>query len=161
MDMYAFVLTPWFWLSAMIVFSLIELACSFNLVTIWFALSALIMVFVSGFTELFSEPIRFRLHIGLFLLLAIILLVFTRPVAIRKFKVGKTKTNVDELSGLPALVTQKITEFEKGQVKIKGQIWTAMSEKGEAIAEGTKCTVMRIEGVKVIVKPAQDRIETH
>ena len=66
MDIYSFILTPWFWFALAVIFTLIELASSFNLVTIWFAISALLMIFVSGLTELLDEPIRFRLQLGIF-----------------------------------------------------------------------------------------------
>jgi membrane protein implicated in regulation of membrane protease activity len=112
------------------------------------------MIFLSGVTELLDAPIRFRLHIGLFLLIAIVLLVFTRPIAIKKLRVGKVKTNVDALIGEEALVTKKIAKFGKGEIKVKGQIWTAISENNTEIEEGTVCTVVRIEGVKAVVKPA-------
>ena len=152
MDIYKFILSPWFWLALTVIFTLIELACSFNLITIWFAFSALVMILVSGFTELFDAPIRFRLHLGIFLLLSVVLLIFTRPIAIKKFKVGKIKTNVDDLIGRDALITKKITKYEKGEAKIRGQIWTAISENGEEIEENTECVIVRIEGVKLIVK---------
>ena len=152
MDIYRFLLSPWFWFSLMVFFSLIELACSFNLVTIWFAFSALVMIFISGFTELFDAPIRFKLHIGIFLFIAIILLISTRPIAIKKFKVGKIKTNVDDLIGRDVLIVKKISKYEKGEAKIKGQIWTAISENGEEIAENTECIIIKIEGVKLVVK---------
>jgi membrane protein implicated in regulation of membrane protease activity len=151
-DIYAFVFSPWFWLVLTVIFTIIELLSSFNLVTIWFAISAFIMIFVSGFTELLSSPIRFRLHIGLFLLMAMVLLFVTRPIAIKKLRVGKEKTNVDDLIGGEAVVIQKITKFEKGQVKIKGQVWTALSADSSEIEEGEECTVIRIEGVKLIVQ---------
>lgn len=152
MDIYGFVLTPWFWLVLMAVLTLIELACSFNLVTIWFAASAFIMIFVSGLTELLDAPIRFRLHLGIFLGLAILLLVFTRPIAVKKLKVGKVKTNVDDLIGRDALVVKGISKYGKGEVKVKGQIWTAISDTDEEIAENTECVIIRIEGVKAIVR---------
>jgi membrane protein implicated in regulation of membrane protease activity len=152
MDIYKFILSPWFWLALTIVFTLIELASSFNLITIWFAFASLVMIFVSGFTELLDAPIRFRLHIGIFLFLSIVLLVFTRPIAIKKFKVGKNKTNVDDLIGRDVLITKKITKYEKGEAKIKGQIWTAISENGEEIEENIECIIARIEGVKLVVK---------
>jgi membrane protein implicated in regulation of membrane protease activity len=152
MDIYRFVFSPWFWLALTIIFSLIELISSFSLVTIWFAISSLLMIFISGFTELLSSPIRFRLHLGLFLVIAILLLVFTRPIAIKKLKVGKEKTNVDALIGREALVTKKIGKFEKGEIKTRGQTWTAVSEDGTEIAEGQECTIIKIEGVKAIVR---------
>jgi membrane protein implicated in regulation of membrane protease activity len=153
-DIYRFVFSPWFWLALTVVFTVIEFLSSFSLVTIWFALSAAVMIFISGLTELFNAPFRFRLHLGLFLLIAIVLLIFTRPVAIKKLRVGKVKTNVDALVNEKALVTKTIEKFGKGEVKIKGQIWTAVSEDNSVIAEGTECEVLRIEGVKAIVKPS-------
>jgi membrane protein implicated in regulation of membrane protease activity len=155
MDMYRFLFSPWFWLALTVIFTGIEILSAFNLTTIWFAISSLLMIFVSGVTELIDAPIRFRLHIGLFLVIAIVLLVFTRPIAIKKLKVGKVKTNVDALVNETALVTKKIAKFGKGEVKIKGQIWTAISEDNSEIDEGTECVVLRIEGVKAIVKSAK------
>jgi membrane protein implicated in regulation of membrane protease activity len=53
-----------------------------------------------------------------------------------------------------ALVTKKITQFGKGEIKIKGQIWSAISEDNNEIEEGVICSVVRIEGVKAIVRPS-------
>ena len=42
----------------------------------------------------------------------------------------------------------------EGQVKVKGQIWTARSEQDEVFfADGDKVEVKAIEGVKLIVAP--------
>jgi membrane protein implicated in regulation of membrane protease activity len=152
MDIYKFLFSPWFWLILTVAFTFIELVCSFNLVTIWFALASLVMIFISGLTELLDAPIRFRLHIGLFLFLSVALLIFTRPVAMKKFKVGKNKTNVDDLIGRDALITKRITKYEKGEAKVKGQIWTVVSENDDEISKDTECTVVGIEGVKLVVK---------
>lgn len=152
MDIYGFIFSPWFWLVLTVLFTLIELLSALTLTTIWFAISAALMIFISGLTELLDAPIRFRLHIGLFLVIAIVLLVFTRPVAIKKLRVGKVKTNVDALVEEDALVTKKIPKFGKGEVKVKGQIWTAVSENNTEINAGVICSVVRIEGVKVIVR---------
>jgi len=145
-------LIPWFWLGLTVIFVLIELACSFNLITIWFALSSFLMVFITGFTEMLDISIRFRVHLGIFLGLSIVFFIFTRPVAIKKLKIGKARTNVDSLLEQPAIVTKKITKFERGEIKIQGKFWTAISEKGEELDEGEECTVVRIEGVKAVIR---------
>ncbi|MDR0878996.1 MAG: NfeD family protein, partial [Treponema sp.] len=116
----------------------------------WFAIAALVMVFLSFL------PIPLPGQLIIFLVISAALLIFTRPVAIKKFKMGKEKTNVDSLVGMDALVTKDITEFEKGEVKLNGQIWSARSETNGEIKTGTKCTVVRIEGVQAIVRPASD-----
>jgi len=151
-DFYNFVLTPWFWLALTVIFSIVELACSFNLVTVWFAVSAFLMVFISGLTEPLDAHIRFRLHIGIFTGLSALLLVLTRPVAIKKLKAGRTKTNVDDLAGRDALVVKPVLKYGGGEVKTGGQIWTAVSETGEELPQGAECVIIRIEGVKAVVR---------
>ena len=81
------------------------------------------------------------------------MLIFTRPVAIKKLKVGKEKTNTDEIIGKTALVVKEITKFEKGEVKIKGIVWAAETAKGENISVGTECIIESVHGVTLTVSP--------
>jgi membrane protein implicated in regulation of membrane protease activity len=143
---FGFVSVHWIWVALLILFALIE-ACTLGLTTVWFTLSALVMVFLSFLN------IPFPVQVLIFLGISALLLVFTRPLAVKKLKIGRLKTNVDSLAGQHALVIKKISEFEKGEVKIAGQIWTARSEDGSEIAKGVKCEVLRIEGVQAIVRP--------
>ena len=117
-----------------------HLVCAFSLV----------MVFLS------SLDIRLAYQILIFLGIAAVLLIFTRPIAIKKLKAGKAKTNVDSIVGKNALVTKEISEFEKGEVKIHGVIWSALSEDSSVIKEGSRCVIVRIEGVQVIERPISD-----
>lgn len=152
MDIYEFFFTPWFWLALTVVFSLLELACAFNLITIWFALSSFLMVFISGFTEMLDKPVRFRLHLGIFIGLSVLMFIFTRPVAVKKLKIGRQRTNADSLIGQEALVTKKIAKFERGEVKIQGRYWTAVTGDNGELNEGDSCTVVGFEGVKAVVR---------
>ncbi|MDR1052825.1 MAG: NfeD family protein [Planctomycetaceae bacterium] len=153
MDIHAFLVSPWFWLSIMVIFAIIELLNSFNLITIWFVISALVMVFVSLLTSYFSYTIDFRVQLGMFLIMATVMLFLTRPIAIKKFRVGQEKTNVDGLIEQEALVVKRISKFEKGEIKVNGQIWTAIPENSIEIEAGQKCIIVEISGVKAIVKP--------
>ena len=85
------------------------------------------------------------------LVISIVLLIFTRPFFVKKLNANKEKTNVDALIGKTALVTKKITKFEKGEVKIDGKIWTAKSVSDEDLDPGTECLLQSIEGVTAIV----------
>ena len=139
----------WFWVALFVIFAVIEL-CTFGLHTIWFAIAALVMVFLS----FFNIPLPVQ---GLiFLVISSVLLIFTRPIAIKKLKVGKEKTNVDSLVGRHVLVMKAVSEFEKGEVKIDGQIWTAQSEQNTPIPEGAKCEILRVEGVQLIIKALEE-----
>ena len=140
---------PWFWLAVAIVCTVIE-AFTFGLATIWFALGALLMIFLSFL------PIPFAWQVLIFLVVSTVLLVFTRPVAVKKLKVGKAKTNTDELAGKTALVVKDITKFDKGEVKVNGIIWSAQTSNGEEIPAGTECVVESVHGVTLIVKPCAE-----
>ena len=152
---FGYISSWWIWVALVIVFAVIEV-CTFGLVTVWFAIAALIMTFLSFL------KIPFSIQILIFLILSAVLLVFTRPLAVKKFKIGREKTNAESLIGKHALVIKRITEFETGQVKINGQVWTARGETGKAlennaeIAEGAKCEILRIEGVRLIVKKLEE-----
>ena len=143
---FGFIEVRWIWVALFVIFAVIE-GLTLGLTTIWFALGALVMVFLSFL------PIPLPFQIIIFLTISAILLYFTRPLAIKKFKTGKEKTNVDSLVGMNALVTKKITEFDRGEVKLNGQIWSAKTQDGSTLEEGIKCEVVRIEGVLAIVCP--------
>jgi membrane protein implicated in regulation of membrane protease activity len=142
---FGYVSIRWIWVALTVIFALIE-AFTLGLTTIWFAMAALVMVFLSFL------PIPLVFQVMIFLAISAALLFFTRPVAIKKFKSGREKTNVDSLVGKHALVTKQISEFGKGEVKLNGQFWSAHSDDGCTITEGTKCEVVRIEGVQAIVR---------
>jgi len=135
----------WVWLGIAVILAVIE-ALTMGLTTIWFAIAALVLVFLSFL------PIPVVYQVMIFLVISAVLLIFTRPLAVKKFKTGRVKTNVDSLVGMHALVIKQITEFDRGEVKLNGQIWSAKTEDGSTLTEGTKCEVARIEGVQAIVR---------
>ncbi len=79
------------------------------------------------------------------------MLVFTRPVAMRYFNVGRAKTNVDSMLGERGIVTGRIDNLHScGQVTLKGMEWSARSQETEGTIE---------EGTVVIVKKKDRRRE--
>ena len=103
-------------------------------------------------------PIPFVWQVLIFLVISSLLLVFTRPVAIKKLKVGRERTNTDSLIGARTLVVKEITEFEKGLVKINGVEWSAQSIDNKTIERDATCIVRAIEGVTLVVEklPSED-----
>lgn len=132
----------WVWLAVLVVCVVIE-AVTFALTTVWGAIAALIMIFVS------RTGLPFKWQLLLFLVLTIALVLTTRPFAVKKLKLGKDKMNIDSMAGQEVLVTKKITKFEKGEVKAKnGVIWSAKSadENVEEISEGEVCVITSVDG---------------
>ena len=101
-----------------------------GLVTIWFALSALIVMFLS-----------------------IIFLIFTRPV-LRKYIELQRKTNFDSsMKGMDVKV-ERVVDARKAEkeyeVKFKGSIWTGVSE--EMLSSGEVVKIKGFRGNKIILE---------
>ena len=137
-----------FWLVLTVALLAAE-AATVTLVSLWFAAGALAAMAISFFGPVW-------LQIAGFLAVSVVTLTALRPL-VRKFITPKlTPTNIDSVIGSTGLVTAPVdNDTASGQVKLGAMIWTARSTTGEAIAEGTKVKVDRIEGVKVFVTPVE------
>ena len=81
---------------------------------------------------------------------------FTRKIFVEKLKTGSEKTNVDALIGTKGIVVQPIRPFAVGQVKVNGQVWSAVGKTPETdIEQGREVKVHAIEGIKVVVTPTR------
>ena len=135
------------WLIALIVLVIIEII-SQGLTTIWFAggsLVALISTFCGA--TLFVQ-------IAIFLVVSIILLIFTRPIAMLHFNKKVVPTNVETLPGEVCVITEAVDNIgAKGKAELNGMEWTVRSaSEGILIPEGARAKVLRVEGVKLIVE---------
>lgn len=138
---------PWFWVAVMVAALVFE-AITFSLTTVWAALSALLMVFLC------RTGLPFRWQLLIFFVITILLMIFTRPFAVKKLRLGRVTTNVNSMDGQEVLVVKKITRFEKGEVKASnGVTWmAACSESAGEIPKGSVCLVERVEGNTLVVK---------
>lgn len=136
---------PWFWVAVTIICVVIE-SLTLALTTIWFGISAFVMVFLA-FT-----PLPFPAQLFIFVALALVLLIFTRPVVKQKINQKKIATNYERVIGQIAVVTKKITALEKGAIKLNGMEWTAAVREDIVLEEGSKCIVEEIAGVTAYVK---------
>ncbi len=136
---------PWVWVVVTIICIVIE-SLTLSLTTIWFGISAFLMVFLA-FT-----PLPFVAQLFIFVAIALLLLIFTRPVVKQKLNQKKIATNYERVIGQIAVVTKKITALEKGSVKINGMEWTAAVKEDITLEEGSKCIVEEIAGVTAYVK---------
>lgn len=136
-----------YWLIAFIAFLVIE-AITLGLTTIWFAGGALIAAIAAMAGA--SLPIQ----IVLFIVVSLVLLFSTRPIAVRYFNKDRIKTNAESLVGAQGVVTDTINNLEaRGLVLVKGQEWTARTpDDSIIIKKDTIVTVREIQGVKMIVE---------
>ena len=144
-----------FWLVMLILLLIIE-AATLGLTTIWFAGGALLALIAA----LLHLPMV--VQVILFFVISLVLLFFTRPVAVKYFNRNRLKTNVESLVGKSAFVTERIDNLMgTGQVRLGAQEWMARSvDEGVCIEPGTIVTVMAVSGVKLMVrKPDPERQE--
>ena len=138
------------WLGLLLIFLIVEAVCAVHLVSIWFAAGALLALFAA------MAGAALWLQVGIFLIVSCALLAMLWPLVRKYLNPGHTATNLDSVIGSLGLVTQDIDNLSAvGQVKLGGMYWTARSTSGDPIAAGEKIRVDAIEGVKVLVSPAE------
>lgn len=138
---------PIYWLIVVAVLLVLEIL-TLGLTTIWFAGGAFV-AFLAGICQ---APLW--IQILLFLVVSIILLVFTRPIAEKHLNNSREKTNVDSLVGKHGRVLEEIDNFNQtGRVMLNGMEWTARNISSEGkIPTGTKVEVMEIKGAHLVVQ---------
>ena len=139
-----------FWACAIVLFLIIEAVVP-GLVSIWFAVGAipaLISALVGG-------PLW--LQVVLFLVSSVAALVLTRPLAKKYVNSRVQPTNADMLIGKDCVVKETVDNLQgTGAVAVGGKVWTARAEtEGEILPVGAVAKVLRIDGVKLIVKLAR------
>lgn len=140
------------WLIIFVACIIIEII-SLGLTTIWFAGGALIAAVAAAL------GIPLWMQIVLFILVSLILLYFTRPIAVKYFNKDRVKTNAESLVGKQAIVISEIDNLQGiGQVTVEGKEWTARTvTDGVALPAGSVVIIRAISGVKLMVeeKPQQ------
>ena len=135
------------WLILFVVLVVFEIA-TMGLTTIWFAAGSLVAFFASLF------HVTWWLQFILFIVVSLIMLIFTRPFAVRYINKHTQKTNIDSIIGQTGRVIAQIDNAQaSGYVVVNGIEWAARSADAGVIDVDTMVTVKAIEGVKVIVEP--------
>ncbi len=115
----------------------------------WFAIGALLAMVVSLFTD------NIILQTSVFVLSSTILIFATKPF-VKKFANNKNaiQTNVYSTVGKTGIVTKDIDSIQAlGQIKVGGEVWSAIGLDDINIPQGTEVEIKEIKGVKAIVAP--------
>ena len=138
----------YFWLALLIIFIVAE-SLTVGLISIWFAGGALMAMFVA------LAGVSTVWQIVVFLLVSAILLIITRPIAVKYINNKKEKTNYQSVIGTVVKVIEKIDNWNQtGAAFADGKEWTARAkEDGIILEKDTFAKVVEIEGVKLIVEP--------
>ena len=135
------------WLIIIILLTILEVI-TINLVSVWFIASGLVSLFISFFID------SFYIQFAVFVCLGLILMLLTRPILVKKITRKNVKTNIDRVIGMEGVVTEEITRFKIGEVKVDGKRWSAISDT--KITEGSHIIVEGIDGVKLVVRKGEE-----
>lgn len=145
-----------FWLIVAGIFFIGEVFTTGFLV-FWLGIAAMLTMIVSIFTS------NLVIQTAVFVIASGLLLFLTKPF-VDKYITKNDKsvaTNAFSLIGKKGIVTKEITTTSYGQVKIGEEVWTSVSEDSTPLSEGTEIEVVKIDGVKLVVKPAKVLAETN
>ena len=143
----------WLWLGAVVLFGAVEAATA-GLVSIWFAAGA-----VAGLIAAWLGA-GVAAQAVLFAAVSAAALAVTRPL-VRRYAAGKAvPTNLDRVLGDTGRVTETIDNARSaGAVYVDGKTWTARSDDGAVIPQGTTVKILRMEGVKLFVRKIEEKVE--
>ena len=134
------------WLVLVVLFIGVEIA-TVGLTSIWFAGGALAALLFS------LLGLNIFWQIAIFVVVSAILLLFTRPWALKYFKPGLVKTNYETVIGADVCLTESVDNLRgTGTALYKGQEWSARAYNEEKTFEaGTIVTVKEVREVTLYV----------
>lgn len=133
------------WLVVAIVFAIGE-AMTPSLTLIWFSIGALLVLVFSSFID------SILLQIILFAIVSISLLFIATKNIVKKDKDYKYNTNLQGMIGKVGTVKSDILKNNVGIVVVDGEKWSAISINNDIIKKEESVEVIKIEGVKLIVR---------
>lgn len=137
------------WIIAAVVFGVLE-GIAAQLVSIWFVLGAVAAAVAAACGG------ALWLQCVLFAAVSVLALLATKPLVKKYLRPRIQATNADRCVGQAGVVLEDIDNLAAtGQIKVCGSVWSARSTDGAPIAAGATVVVERIEGVKLMVRPAE------
>lgn len=112
-----------------------------------FAIAALIAMVVSFFIDSVVA------QTAVFVISSTLLVIFVRPVMKKFLDKNSITTNAKSIIGKKAIVTKRVDVYsEAGQIKVNGEVWTAVGKDNATFEKGSEVEVVAIDGVKAIIK---------
>ena len=133
------------WLAVAIIFAIGE-AMTPSLTLIWFSIGAVVLIFLSSFIE------SILIQVVVFAVISIALLVIATKTIVKNDEKHEYNTNLQAIIKKTGVVKKDIILNKTGIVVVENEEWTAISLNGEMIEKEAIVEVVRIEGVKLVVK---------
>ena len=142
------------WLGLFIILIVIEIL-TVGLTTIWFAGGSLAAMLAAVLGA--GAPMQ----IVLFLAVSCVLLIFTRPWAVKHLNRKRVKTNYESEIGKVIRITEEVDNLaQTGASVVGGQEWSVRSKNdSQTLEAGALAKVVAVSGVKLIVEKYEEKHE--
>ena len=114
--------------------------------------------FFAFIASVLGAPIE--IQIAVFAISTTIMIIFMKPLTKKLFKNNdSTKMNNDAMIGKKGVVIKEINSTEDvGQVKVAGELWSAITLNDEKIKINEIVEVTKVDGVKLVVTKINENV---
>lgn len=139
----------WHWLVLGLLLCVAEMAASGGFYIIFFGLSALVVGLLAAAG--LAGPVT--VQVLLFTVLSVLGLVVFRTRLLRVMQRTPQSPAIDTLVGEVGTASEDLSPGSVGRVELRGTQWSARNAAPVAIVRGTRCRVVRVDGLTVLVEP--------
>ena len=138
----------WIWIVVGLVLLAFEVFVPGGIIVFFFGAAALVVGILVGLG--IASPLWVQL--ALFSALSVVSLLTLRGAILRRINAAGQDLEVDTLIGKTVIATVEIAPGAEGKSELRGTSWSAENIGDEPIAEGSKATVERVDGLRLFVR---------
>ena len=139
----------WYWLILGLLLVIAELTVAGGFYLVFFGVAAVVVGVLSAFH--LAGPMVGQLV--LFSTLSVGSLLVFRARLLRWFQFDPQRPSVDAIVGAVATVVDELSPGGVGRVELRGASWSARNATSMALLRGTRCRVVRVDGLMLHVEP--------
>jgi membrane protein implicated in regulation of membrane protease activity len=137
----------WIWLVLSVIIGIVELT-TFTFVLLWIAVAGFVTTLLTGFIP------SLGIQIGVFVIISIVLLIVTRPIAHKWRKKTTYSTRQETLTEKRGVVIAPAESGKYAMVKVDGDLWSAESDF--PLYEGQTVIVKSSASAVLVVEPYEE-----
>jgi len=142
-------MTWWIWILLGLALLAVEIVIPGGIIMLFFGVSAMIVGVLVALGV--GGPLWFQAV--LFSVLSVVsLLTLRAPILRRMHSKSSAADKVDSFVGVQALAVGDIAPGTEGKAELRGTLWTAENIGDGTLSAGDKCTVDRVDGLKLYVR---------
>lgn len=139
----------WHWLVLGLILAVAEMAAAGGFYIIFFGVGALVVGVLSKFGLAGPEWVQLLL----FTVLSVGTLLLFRSRLLSWLQVDPQVPEMDTFVGEIGVAREDLAPGSVGQVELRGTAWSGRNDAAVPLAQGSRCRVVRVEGLMLHVEP--------